>query len=133
MIEEKYLEQLRAAGLYVSHPIPAFRGGFWICKPVATPGNNIPGFNFSGYISLEPNPQCPDIDAPMLKFMFLNDCWQVHGQDCSGGLGPADFIDEWSTPSEAVEDILDFFFGEPARMNAKASERKKAALRAKAE
>ena len=132
MIDEKYLDMLRTAGLHVSHPVPAFRGGFWICKPVTTPGNNIPNFDF-GYISLDPNPQCPDIDAPMLKLMFMNDRWQVHGQDCSGGLGPADFINEWSTPTEAVKDILDFYFGDPKRMKAKATEREKAALRAQSE
>ena len=61
----------------------------------------------------------------MLKFIFANDRWQVHGQDCAGGLGPADFINEWQTPEEAVKDILDFYFGDPKRMQKKESEEQK--------
>jgi len=57
----------------------------------------------------------------MLKFIFTNDKWQVHLQECIPDLGEADFIDEWSTPEEAVKDILDFYFGDPARMEKKAA------------
>ena len=121
-IPELYLDELRARGLHVSHPIGALRGGVWVCKPTTTPGNNIPGYS-GGYISLGDEPPCPDIDAPMLKFFILNNKWQVHGQDCAGGMGPADFIDEWSTPEEAVDDILSFFFHDPTRMKRKAAER----------
>jgi len=121
LIEEKYLNQLRAAGLHVSHPIGAFRGGVWVCKPTSTHGHTIPGYS-GGYVSLGDDPPCPEIDAPMLKFFFLNSKWQVHGQDCAGGMGPADFIDEWSTPEEALKDILDFYFGNAKRMEKKAVE-----------
>ena len=133
-IEEKFLNQLRAAGLHVSHPFASLCDGFWICKPTSTPGHNIPGYSGGGYITLaEDNaPQCPDTDAPMLKFFFANDSWQVHGQDCAGGMGPADFIDEWTTPEEAVADILAFFFGDPARMEKKAEEQRKVRARLKA-
>jgi len=129
MIEEQYLEQLRSAGLFVSHPIPAFSGGYWICKPTTTMGNNAPGLEF-GFISLEPEPPCPEIDAPMLKFIFRNEEWIVDGQDCAGGMGPADFIDKWATPEEAVKDILDFYFGDPSRMRKKAEQRYEAKERA---
>jgi hypothetical protein len=84
----------------------------------------MPGYS-GGYMSLGDEPACPDIDAPMLKFLFANDTWQVHGQDCAGGMGPADFIDEWSTPEEAVQDILDFYFGDPTRMARKIAEEEK--------
>lgn len=131
-IEEKYLNELREAGLHVSHPIEAFLAGVWVCKPTSTPGNHIPGYSGGGYISLGDAQQCPDIDAPMLKFFFANGSWQVHGQDCAGGLGPADFIDEWSTPEEAVKDILDFYFGDPTRMERKAAEKAKIQARREA-
>lgn len=57
----------------------------------------------------------------MLKFLFSNDKWQVHLQEGIPNLEEADFIDEWSTPEEAVKDILDFYFGDPARMEKKAA------------
>lgn len=129
MIEELYLEQLRSAGLFVSSPIAAFGNGYWICKPTTTLGNIAPGLEF-GFISLEPEPPCPKIDAPMLKFMFRNGQWVVDGQDSAGGMSPTDFINKWSTPSEAVRDILDFYFGDPSRMQKKAERRYAAKQRA---
>jgi hypothetical protein len=128
LIDEKYLNQLRAAGLHVSHPFQAFLSGVWVCKPTATPGHNMPGFS-GGYMNLGDEPPCPDIDAPMLAFYFSNDTWKVHGQDCSGEMGPADFIDEWTTPEEAVQDILDFYFGDPTRMARKVAEHEKVKAR----
>jgi hypothetical protein len=44
-------------------------------------GNNIPGYSGAGYISLGDEPQCPDSDAPMLKFFFAHGLWQVHGRN----------------------------------------------------
>lgn len=80
-------------------------------------------------MSLGDEPDCPELDAPMLKFFFYDGKWQVHGQDCAGGMGPADFIDEWSSPADAVKDIVDFYFGDPARMERKAIEETKFAPR----
>ncbi len=131
LIAEEYLNQLREAGLHVSHPIPAFGSGVWVCKPKSTPGHSIPEIK-TGYVTIDDDgPQCPELDAPMLKFMHLDDVWRVDGQDSSGGMGPADFIDEWTTPQEAIRDILDFYFGDPARMAMKAEEKSKISARRK--
>lgn len=121
LIEEEFLEKLQEHGLHVSHSFPSLCGGVWVCKPTTTPGHSVPGYS-GGYISIGDVPVCPEIDAPMLKFYFHNDKWIVDGQDCAGEMGPADFIDEWQTPEEAVMDILDFFFGNPERMQKKASD-----------
>lgn len=56
----------------------------------------------------------------------------MDGQDCSGGMGPADFVDEWSDADNAIKDILDFFFGEPVRMNRKADEKEEQEIRREA-
>lgn len=37
--------------------------------------------------------------------------------------GPGDFLNEWNSPEEAVQDILDFYFGNPDRMEMKAKAR----------
>jgi hypothetical protein len=126
LIADAYLNQLRKVGLHVSYPIPAFAMGVWVCKPKAVQGHNIPGYK-TGYVTIDDDgPQCPDeIDAPMLKLMCLENIWRVDGQDCAGGMGPADFINEWSTPEEAINDILDFYFGDPTRMARKVAEEEK--------
>lgn len=125
-IDEKYLNQLRSAGLFVSHPFGAFLGGVWVVKPTSTSGNHISGYSNGGYISLDGAPQCPDRDAPMLKFICVDEHqWRVDGQDCAGGMGPADFIDEWTTAEDAIADILDFYFGNSERIDRKAAEEEK--------
>jgi len=64
-IDEKYLNQLRSAGLLVSHPLGAFLGGVWVVKPTSTSGNHIQGYSNGGYISLDDEPQGPNSDAPI--------------------------------------------------------------------
>ena len=121
-VPEVYLLQLREMGLFTSHPFACYSGGVYVVKPVTTTGNNIHGYK-SGYISLGDAPPCPDTDAPMLRFFTdkRTGMWHVNGQDCSGGMGPADFVNEWVTPEEAISDIRDFFFGDSTRMEAKGS------------
>ncbi|MDZ4837310.1 MAG: hypothetical protein SGJ27_26285 [Candidatus Melainabacteria bacterium] len=128
LIDDQNLTKLREAGLHVSHPFAAFDHGVWVCKPAATPGNSIPEYKI-GYITIGDGEQCPPLDAPMLKLMNSNSKWLVDGQDCVGGMGPADFINEWDDPDAAIKDILDFYFGDPTRMQRKAAERDK--IRAK--
>lgn len=123
-IKEKYLDQLRERGLHTSHPMGCFRGGVWICKPVSTPGNCIQDYS-SGYISIGDEPACPDTDAPMLALYPEGDEWVVEGVESSGGMGPADFIDRWPSAEEALQDIFDFFFGDPERMRKKAERKGK--------
>ena len=75
LIDEMYLNQLRAAGLHVSGTIAAFGNGVWVCKPTSTAGNNILGYS-SGYVSLEGEPICPETDAPMLKLILHDGIWR---------------------------------------------------------
>lgn len=123
-IEEKYLQQLREAGLHISQPIAAWGYGNWVCKPISTPGNSIPGYE-GGYITIGDEPACPDIDAPVIVFYIRNGRWIVRSQEHIPTPGPGDFENEWLTPKEAIKDILDFYFGNPERMEKKA-ERKAA-------
>ena len=119
-INEKYLNILLEAGLHVSPPLPAFRNGVFVGKPVSTPGHSIAGLNPS-YIELEAKSLPPKMDAPLLKFYVdIENNWMVCGDDYAGKRGPGDFINIWETPEEAIEDILDFYFGNPSRMLAKA-------------
>lgn len=84
-----------------------------------TDQHNIPGFK-DVYITVGEGVPCSEIYAPMLKLINADGTWEVHGQDCAGGMGPADFRNQWSNADEAIQDILEFFFGDPARMARKA-------------
>lgn len=119
-IDPKYIERLRSSGLFVSPPLDTFSGGAWVVKPSTTKGHHIPEFS-SGYIALDDEPVPPDTDAPMIAFYEQGGKWVVNGKRTTGkDLAPGDFINEWKTPDEAVEDILDFYFGDSARMILKA-------------
>jgi hypothetical protein len=128
-IKEKYLQQLRDAGLFACRlysPTHALPDGVRIGKPTSTPGNHIPDYIDSGYIVIsdfaaEPLPPLPpDMDAPMVVLYSRDDAWWVYSYDFIGGLMPSDFHNEWPTPEQAVADILDLYFGDPKRMQAKA-------------
>jgi hypothetical protein len=122
VIPEKYLNQLHEMGLLTSSPVSVFANGVYVMKPVATVGNNIAGYK-TGLASFGDGGEvdCVDCDATALRFIHCDGIWQVNGMDSCGGIAPADFINEWSTAEEAVQDIRDFFFGDPTRMNAKAA------------
>lgn len=115
-IDKKFLDKLRDAGLHVSPPIPAYGGGVWVLKPTDTKGHHVPEFE-SGYVSFEEDPaKQPDTNAPMIAFYKNQSSWVV---DCNGtgeAEIPIDFLNEWKTPEEAVDDILDFYFGDSSRM-----------------
>ncbi len=123
ILPEPHLERLRAAGLLVSEPfVPdhvAFPGGVIVAKPASVAGNSLPDFEM-GWGSSDVK-----LDAPGLHFHSDGIQWFVTSHDYVPGPGPGDFVNKWSTPEEAVAHILDFYFGNPARMDAKRRARKR--------
>lgn len=118
------LERLRSSGLFVSEPWPSnhvWPDNLLIGKPVEVAGNSIPGY-VTGFESEDVD---VTFDSPPVRLWFDGEVWLVVAQEYIPGPGPGDFFDEWITPEEAVEDILDFYFGNPERMEAKAEARKK--------
>lgn len=115
-IEKKHLDRLREKDLHVSPSIPAYSGGVWIKKPIATKGHSVPGYS-SDYISFEEEPEKqPDSNAPMIAFYRGKSSWVVDLNGSLESVSPADFLNEWATPEEAIDDILDFYFGDSSRM-----------------
>jgi hypothetical protein len=116
VIPDQYLDQLRAVGLDVWEPfVPdhvAFPDGVEVAKPATVAGHSLPGFEAW-------DPAGVMYDAPGLWFHSDGRKWFVTSHDCIPGPGPGDFVNEWETPEEAVADILDFYFGSPARMDVK--------------
>ena len=65
-----------------------------------------------------------EFDAPPVR--LFGDAWR--GFFCGrirAWQGPGDFVSEWDSVDEAVDDIIDFFLGDPERMNAKVVARKR--------
>lgn len=111
-IDEKYLQLLRDKNLQVSPPFSdghALAGSVWVAKPVEVRGNCIADFesDFSNFI----------IDAPAILFQPSSEGWIVLNQEHVPILGVGDFKNVWQTEQEAVDDILDFYFGNPQRMD----------------
>lgn len=114
IIPSHYLDRLRAAGLLVSEPFISthlsFPDGHSVGKPQSVGGNSIPGFEaFWGDENIL-------LDAPAVFFHATDDHWIVTAQEYMPGPGPGDFTHCFTTPDEAVADILDFYFGDPARI-----------------
>lgn len=111
-IDEKFLQQLRDRDLYVSDPFPSdhvLAEGVWIAKPSAVNGNSVDGYN--GAIG------DMKIDAPEVLLRHTNEGWVVLNQEHVPAMGEGDFKNVWQSPQEAIDDIVDFYFGNKARMN----------------
>ena len=115
-IPETYLDELRLAGLLVSDPWeddhPFMPSCVGVAKPVHVAGNRQPSRATRWGMG-------DIVDTPTLNFFYSDGNWHVVCHEYKPGPGPGDFHDQWSTGEEAIRDILDFFFGEPARMNAR--------------
>lgn len=111
--KEKYLQELRDRSLFVSKSYPAghvLENGMWIAKPSEIPGNSIPEYNGTyGKIA---------INAPAIMLYPTSEGWVVLHQAHVPELGPGDFKNVWQTLQEAVDDVIDFYFGNPERMQA---------------
>lgn len=129
LIPDLYLERLQDQGLLVSEPFVAnhrqFPEGVTIGKPEAVVGNFIPGLR-----TMWGWEDPVEVDAPLV-YLHVSDAgkWVVTVHEYIPGPGPGDFVHEHSTPEEAIKDIFDFFFGDPARMEVKRMAREKVDLR----
>lgn len=117
VIHEKYLNELRAAGLLISEPFVsyhrAYPDGVKVGKPISVPGNS------TGVTCGWGDRTGIYVDVAVLTLHCNGSKWFVESWDFHPGPGPGDFVNEWGTPEEAVSDILDFYFGSPARTDAK--------------
>lgn len=122
-IPEQYIKRLQSAGLFVSNPWPSahvFPDHILVGKPVGVPGNSIPEYTTSFGLTNR-----IEFDAPPIRLFSDGEAWFVLAEEYCPGPGPGDFSDEWKTAEEAVDDILDFYFGNSERMEAKAEARKR--------
>lgn len=119
-LDKKFIEKLQQSGLFVSNPFPS--GHYWedgviVGKPTRTKGNSIAGFKF-GVDDIE-------MDAPDVILFSDGNHWYVVAQEGVPAPAEGDFTNKWRSADEAVDDILDFYFGSPDRMQSKENARKK--------
>ena len=116
-IGEEYLAQLRERGLLASTPFSAERTlahGVWVMKPAITEGNSVPEYDM-GYRDSSGTTPC---NAPPILIIPEDGKWAVWMQEGIPAMRPGDFKNHWSTEQEAIDDVLDFYFGNPERMAA---------------
>lgn len=109
-IPEKIINLLHHRGLYVGKLFGKehiWSGGAWIAKPRNTPGNIIE--NYEGEFPIE-------TDATPLVLYGRDEKWYVLAQEHAPVMYGGDFENCWDTVEEAINDIFDFYFGDPARM-----------------
>ena len=87
-----------------------------VAKPCSIPSNSlvIPGPTWGG--------SDVRVDPSVLYLQKRGGAWWVISHDYVPGPGPGDFRNEWPTAQEAISDILDFCFVNPARIDAKRSQ-----------
>jgi hypothetical protein len=118
-IADEHIQNLRAHGLFVSEPqLPGrFRAdGVLVGKPTTVVGNKIANYSTGYLLNFEKREEVK-FDAPPLWLFEHGSSWIVEIQSYTTN-PPEYIVDEWMTPREAIEDILDFFFGDPKRMEA---------------
>lgn len=106
-------QRLTERGLLLRPYSPKHSMFNWIMvlKPVGLPGNYDPSeyrMNFGDY----------EIEAPEAYIYFEPAIgkWISRMMHYGGGSGCRDFEYAWRTDREAIDDVLDYFFGDPERM-----------------
>lgn len=121
--EQKCIERLAAAGLNLHRcETGPFRHGYLLWKPIVAGGNKRLNYRHRGLITDINDDGAKDdnldSDAPnawlypsaKMEWYFMV---SVH----CGGVGPGDFLNKHQDISFAADDILDYYFGNPQRMN----------------
>jgi hypothetical protein len=118
---QRELARLTDAGLAVSRPQHCGppdekEFGFRVSKPRGAGGHSIPDTNvWMGFATADDRPS----DAPLLWLSTDNGKWVVSLRECIPGPGPGDFENVHDRLGNAISDILDYYFGDPSRMQAK--------------
>jgi hypothetical protein len=122
--EKEALERLTAAGIKCWRcSTGPFRHGFIVWKPIKTGGNARTGFRGAGVIRLSLDDDSSDdeetqSDAPQAWIYPSSDQgWYFLVSVFTPGPGPGDFQNKHKNLGDAVSDVLDYYFGDPSRMN----------------
>ncbi|NEO84256.1 MAG: hypothetical protein F6J87_08385 [Spirulina sp. SIO3F2] len=106
-------ERLKEAGLIVKENKGRKIKKLKIFKPASIPGNSRQERGFP--ISYES--QRILCSAPKSMIFQQGDSWFFTVWLWAPGPGPGDFNDKYSSVSEVVDAVLDYYFGDPSKMN----------------
>ena len=99
------LERLQKIGLVVNY----YENSFDIRKPRWTVGNRRP--------IKEEFLDSIDFDEPKCELALENDNWIVRVHVYVPGPGPGDFEEKFKLLSQAVNNVIDYYFGDSKKMN----------------
>jgi hypothetical protein len=115
-VPEHCIVKLRERGLFVSPPFRSdhygYPDGVVVGKPRGVGSNCVAGYRFCWGL------EGTTLDAPTAYLHGDGIAWFVTVRIWIGGPGPGDFVRQFARPEEAADDIIDFYFGDPSRMNA---------------
>ena len=105
--------ELKERGLLVSPIIEdgLFSSGFIVIKPRSVVGNSREDYETYW------GPEEIICDSPTARFIPSNRKWIFQVHEYIPGPGPGDFREEFSDLHNLCESILDYYFGDPERMN----------------
>lgn len=113
--QEKLIRETIDLGLYLARQESGpFRHGYIVCKPDTTKGNTRPGYK-CGVGDREDTTQT---DAPVgWIYPDPDGTWNFQFSMYVPGPGPGDFLNNHPSLQEAITDLRDYYFGNPAGMN----------------
>lgn len=136
ILSDDQWQRMLDSGLILRHysETHVIANGMMIIKPGGIAGNYITDFEGSTLVSYTDGgrSESAPTDAPNLYLLFSapESRWLVMCAELSyGGRGPGHFEHLWETESEAVDDVLDYFFGESDRMREIAEHMKRSTAR----
>ena len=119
-VPDEIHEKLRARGLYAStiysssHVMPD--GSFIVLTWDKAFGFQLPDWE-DEFLAIEQSDIKILPNGPSMVLYYFENKWIVYSVKFAGGMGPGDFVNEWDTIEEAYDDIIDYFFGNSARMS----------------
>lgn len=112
MLENEAINQLHNAGLIAeSVSTGPYANGYIIAKPQSTPGNTRK--NYEVFLRSK-QILC---DAPCANLYPSNGKWIFEVWEWVPGPGPGDFQQSFTSITECVAPILEYYFGNPSNMN----------------
>jgi hypothetical protein len=112
MLTDEEIRELKKTGLLISNiSAGPYEGGYSIAKPKPVPGNSRKDWEvFLGAGKIE-------CDGPIARVFFRENKWIFQVWESIPGPGPGDFQEKYDSASEAFVSVLDYYFGDPSKMN----------------
>ena len=108
------IHKLRESGLFIDDEPDfvedhvAFPNGYIVIKPSSVKGNSLP--DYEAWYDDHDGKEKPS-DAPRIVIYPKSNLWHVAVSEYVPGPGPGDFDNDFQSEVEAVENILNYFFG----------------------